>query len=147
MFATMLHLPKSYLWLPEKWYSIIPVVLMFMNIFSPVISFMTFHFHFDEHLVECQHHRNHTEDCQASCILQEVMPEQSEAIPGKTVSLSHLFSDLFFQNHPLIPAVLLNKVLTVNLFSHHLLLYSSPFLSIHSPPPELHPFVFQPLSV
>ena len=136
----MLHIPKAYSWLlkekPKKWFSFLLFILMLVNIFSPVISLMTFRLHFDKHIVECRHHRHHDEYCQALCILEEMMPEQAEAIPEKAISLTYFFSDLF-QNQQLIPTAQLSEIMMVNLFSHHFILYSSPTLGVHSPPPKL----------
>ena len=136
----MLHLLKPYSSLaednPRQWCSILPVMLILVNIFGPAISFMTFHLDFDRHLVECQHHRRHAEDCQASCILEEMVPEAAETIPERTVSFIYFSSDLFFQNHQFIPTARSHHIVMVNYFSHHLLPYSPPVLGIHSPPPK-----------
>ncbi|MDN5213229.1 hypothetical protein QQ020_14265 [Fulvivirgaceae bacterium BMA12] len=141
MFATMLRLLKAYLTLSteklKKWCSILPLILMLVNIFNPVITLMTFHWQFDKYLVECGHLRHHDEYCQASCILEEMMPEQAEAIPEKAISITYFFSDLFLQNRQWIPTFLLSEILMANLFSNYLLLYSPPVLEMHSPPPQL----------
>ena len=141
MFATMLRLLKVYLRLSKeklkKWCCILPLILMLANIFSPVIALMTFRLQFDKHLVECRQLRHHDEYCQASCILEEMMPEQTEAIPEKAISIIYFFSDLFLQNHQRTPTFLLSEILITNLFSHYLLLYAPPFLEMHSPPPKL----------
>lgn len=135
----MLHVVRVYLWSPgeklRKWCSLLPVMLMLINVFSPGISFIAFRLHFDKHLVECQHHRQHAEDCKASCILEEMVPEPVEAIPERTVSFLYFSTDLFFQNHLLIPTARLHTIVVVNYFAHPLLLYSSPFLRTLSPPP------------
>lgn len=110
---------------------------MLVNTFSPVISLMTFRLQFDKHLVECQYYRHHDEYCQASCILEEMIPEQAEAIPERAISIIYFFSD-FLQDHQLIPTAQLSEILMVNFFSHYLILYSPPVLGMHSPPPKLH---------
>ncbi len=137
----MLHLVENYLSLPKeklrKWCSILPLMLMLVNVFSPAISFMAFHLHFDKHLLECQHHRLHAEDCQASCILEEMVPEPAETIPERTVAFIYFSPDLFLQNHLLIPAARLHHIMMVNYFSHQLLPYSPPCLGTLSPPPRL----------
>ena len=136
----MLHVAETYLRWPEEklimWCSILPVVFMLVNIFSPVISLMTFRLNFDEHLVECQQYRRHSENCQASCILEEIMAEQSEAIPDKTIFFTHFYPDLFFHNHHLISTATLNTILKADIFCHYLLLYSPPLLGMLSPPPK-----------
>ena len=139
----MLHLVETCLSLPReklrKWCSILPLMLMLVNVFSPTISFMAFHLHFDKHLVECQQqHRHHAEDCQASCILEEMVPEPVETTPGRTVSFIYFSPDLFFQNHLLVPTARLHHIMMVNYFSRHLLPYSPPFLGTLSPPPKLY---------
>lgn len=138
----MLQEAYIYRWLNvtklKTWCSILLIMLILINIFSPVISFITFRIHFDKHLVECQQHRHHGEDCQASCILEEMMAEQAEAIPEKTSSFVYFFPDLFFLKNQLTSNILLKEVLIVDLFSHYLMFYSPPILRMHSPPPKLY---------
>lgn len=112
------------------------VTVMLVNLFSPLISLVAFHWDFEKHLLECQLERHHHEDCQASCLLEEVMPEPSEAIPETTTSFSY-FSPVYFQYNQLAHSALHRELFVVNIFSQDLLVYTSPFLGMHSPPPKL----------
>lgn len=99
----MLRLVEVYSWLPRerlrKWCSILPVMHRIANIFSPAISFIAFRLNFDKHLVACQHHRQHLEDCTANGILVKMVPEAAETVPGRTVPLI-CFPLVFFSKPP-----------------------------------------------
>lgn len=138
----MLYGTNIYYWLNitklRNYCGTLLAILILMNVFGPVISLMMFCIHFDTHLEECQDHRHHDKDCQASCILEEMMPKQTEALPKKTISHAYFFPDLFFLNRQTVSDVLLKEILITDLFSHYLMLYSPPVLRIHSPPPKLY---------
>ena len=121
-----------------NWFVSLFLVLILVNVFSPFITLMKFRMHIDEHLVECQQLRHHDKDCQASCILAEIISEHTKAIPEKAISFVYFFPDLFFLNHQLTPTAFLKAIWIVNLFSHYLLLYSPPILRMHSPPPKMY---------
>ena len=120
----------------KNWSFAILISLSLWGVFHPAINLIVFHLNLNEFLLECKEQRNHDKECQAGCILEEMMPERSETIPGKTTSFIYFFPGLFFQNHQLTPTALLNETLTVNLVSHYLLLYSPPLLRMHLPPPK-----------
>ena len=104
----MLRLVEVYSWLPRerlrKWCSIMPVMHRIANIFSPAISFIAFRLNFDKHLVACQHHRQHLEDCTANGILVKWCPKRQKLFPGELFP-PFAFPWSFFQNHLLIPTV------------------------------------------
>ncbi len=136
----MLREGNIYRWFNQqkqlKRLSILPVLFMVMNVLSPAISLTMFHLFFDGHLVECQHYRQHNKDCQASCILGEMIPEQEEAIPNKSISYLNLFPDLFLRERQFITVPQVQEVLMNSFFTKHLMLYSPPILGMQSPPPK-----------
>lgn len=137
----MLRLAKLYLYLitvkVKRGFGVLPVMFVLVSIFSPFISMIAFYSQFDEHIVECQYERQHVQDCQANCILQEMLPEQPQATPEKTISFDYIFTDLFLQRHQLIQTSQPSDILVNNTFSHYLLYYAQPTIGIHSPPPKL----------
>lgn len=139
-FARMMRLIKAFVRLSKeelkKWFCWLPIVVMLLIIFSPAISVMTFHLHFDKHLVECQQFRHHSEECQASCIIKEMMPEQMETLAGKEISYMFSVPNLYLQNHLFTAFAPFKEIKTRHLFFRYLMLYSSPLLGLHSPPPK-----------
>ena len=120
-----------------KWYIVPLVVTVLLNVFGPFITLMMFQLNFDKHIEECQQVLLHAKSCQASCLLEEMMPEQQEAILERTMGFVYFFPALFFQDDHSIQTVLLSAVSILNRFSHYLMLYSPPDLEMYLPPPKL----------
>lgn len=109
------------------------VGLITINAFSPMVFLMTLHL--DTHLLECKEHLHLTENEETICILEELMPGSLDIVPTKAVS--YFFPKLFLETRASSAAPILNENLAQNLSSHLILLYSSPVLTPHSPPPRL----------
>ena len=43
--------------------SILLATLVLLSVFSPLFTWVAFHWHLKEHVVECQHERHHDDDC------------------------------------------------------------------------------------
>ena len=110
---------------------IIVFLLCWMN---ATFSYIAFYIHFDTHLTECQFHRHHGDDCQASCILKEMASEQG--LSEQVIALTYAFPVFLFQKKPSFPHALLTGTLVTNHASHYLKHYSPPTLGIQLPPPQ-----------
>ena len=120
----------------RNWFCISIAVLMIADMFGPGIFLAMFHIHFDDHLAECQHHRNHSESCQATCILSEILSKNTEEV-GHHISYSFYFSQvLHFQGCCQHSLVLLRDILVMDRFVYYLKNYSIPYVGIQTPPPQ-----------
>ena len=135
----MLRLTQTYLLrgLPEwkSWGGILLATLMLLNTFGPALTLMTFRMHVDAHVADCQYLRHHDEDCQARCILTEMMPEQTQALAEQAAYTLCFFPVPFFQDAALLLPASPEGTLVVNHF-FQLASYTSPWPGIQPPPPQ-----------
>ncbi|HAA14643.1 MAG TPA: hypothetical protein DCE41_24330 [Cytophagales bacterium] len=116
-------------------FSFLLLVAMLCCVFSPMVSYVSFHLHFDQHLEECQH-LGHHEDCLATCILQETIPGPIEALGDHTLPLYYTFLGLFYQEHTRVsysPFLAEQGVKHKSYYNPH---YCSPGLDYRTPPPQ-----------
>lgn len=139
-FALMLHLIKPYNSLPSarlKTGSIAMLVsLLLMGIIAPLITVVVFQMNFDKHLTECRQHRQHDEDCQAQCVLGEMMPGRTDPMTDHFQRSFYFFPPLFFQDRTLDHTASLKDAMAWNHFFHFLRRYLPPRLEISTPPPK-----------
>ena len=137
--AAMLRLVRTYSLssLPTRKVggSILLVALTLLNVLSPAVTLMTFRLHLDDHLAVCQYQRHHAEDCQARCILTEMMPEQTQALAEQAAISLCFFPVPFFQaSSSWVPA--LGEEISVGTHFFYFTAYASPWPGIQTPPPQ-----------
>ena len=115
--------------------SILLVTLTLLNVLSPAITLMTFRMHLDDHLAVCQYQRHHAEDCQARCVLTEMMPEQTQALAEQAALSLCFFSVPFLQPSSSGVSALGEGISTESHFLY-LMAYASPWSGIQTPPPQ-----------
>jgi hypothetical protein len=132
---------KSCIWSagekPVNWYVLPLVIIVLLNAFSAVTTLMSFQFNLDNHVMECQQVLHHDQNCQAKCILEEMMDQSEESNKEKSISIFHGIPDLFFQTYQMIELALMDEVRDSHVVCHYLLHYAPPDLAVHSPPPKV----------
>lgn len=108
-----------------------------MSIFYPLITFLKFQIHFQKHLIECQH-QNHDKNCQATCVLNDMMAEPKEEVIVPNHQIIIFFSILFCHESQFAYAPSTFRQLKVKHISGFLKFYSSPFLGKLTPPPRFY---------
>ncbi len=137
--AVMLRLMRTYSLpgLPKRksWGGILLATLMLLSTFGPALTLMAFRMHVDVHVADCQYLRHHREDCQARCILTEMIPEQTQAL-AEQATYSLCFSPVpFFQHTALqLPASSEGTLVVSHFF--YLVSYASPWPGVQTPPPR-----------